>query len=73
MRDFALVVQFVTSPSVVIAHRSLPVKSLAEMVKLAKAKPVAINYGSGGIGTPTFVAGELFKMMAGVRLDARAL
>lgn len=68
MRDFAPVVQFVTSPSVVVVHPSLPVKSLAEMVKMAKAKPGTLNYGSGGIGTPTFVAGELFKMMAGVDL-----
>ncbi|MEW6334699.1 MAG: tripartite tricarboxylate transporter substrate binding protein [Thermodesulfobacteriota bacterium] len=66
MRDFAPVVQFVTSPSVVVVHPSVPVKTLADLVKMAKAKPGALNYGSGGIGTPTFVAGELFKMMAGV-------
>lgn len=68
MRDFAPVVQFVTSPSVVVVHPSVPARSLGDLVKLAKAKPGALNYGSGGIGTPTFVAGELFKMMAGVDL-----
>ena len=68
VRDFAPVTQLATSPSIVVVHPSLPVKSIAELVKLAKARPGAINYGSGGIGTPTFVAGELFKSRAGVNL-----
>src|SRR5262245_48833956 len=68
VRDFAPVTQLATSPSIVVVHPSLPVKSLAELVKLAKAKPGAINYASGGIGTPTFVAGELFKGRAGINL-----
>jgi tripartite-type tricarboxylate transporter receptor subunit TctC len=68
VRDFAPVTQLASSPSMVVVHPSLPVKSLAELVKLAKAKPGAVHYGSGGIGTPTFVAGELFKMQAGVDL-----
>ncbi len=51
-----------------IVHPSLPVKSIAELVKAAKAKPGAINCASGGIGTPPFVAGELFKAQAGVDL-----
>ena len=68
MRDFAPVTQLATSPSIVVVHPSLPVKSIAELVKLAKDRPGAINYSSGGIGTPTFVAGELFKSRAGVNL-----
>jgi len=44
------------------------VKSMAELVKLARARPGTVHYGSGGIGTPTFVAGELFKMQSGVDL-----
>lgn len=68
VRDFAPVTQLATSPSVVVVHPSLPVKSLAELVKLAKARPGAVHFGSGGIGTPTFVAGELFKSMAAVDL-----
>ena len=67
-RDFAPVTQIASSPSIVVVHPSLPVKSVAELVKLAKAKPGAIHYGSGGVGTPTFVAGELFKRHAGVDL-----
>lgn len=68
MRDFAPVTQLATSPSIVVVHPSLPVKTIAELTRLAKARPGAINYGSGGIGTPTFVAGELFKSRAGVNL-----
>jgi tripartite-type tricarboxylate transporter receptor subunit TctC len=68
VRDFAPVTQLASSPSIVVVHPSLPVKSIAELVKLAKAKPGAINYASTGIGSATWVAGELFKGMAGVNL-----
>ena len=68
VRDFAPVTQLASSPSMVVVHPSLPVRSVAELVKLARARPGAVHYGSGGIGTPTFVAGELFKGQAGVDL-----
>ncbi len=68
VRDFAPVTQLASSPSVVVVHPSLPVKSIAELVTLAKARPGAINYASTGIGSATWVAGELFKGMAGVNL-----
>ena len=67
-RDFAPVTQLASAPAIVVAHPSLPVRSLDELVKLAKARPGAINYASGGVGTPTFVAAELFKAQAGVNL-----
>jgi len=68
VRDFAPVTQLASSPSMVVVHPSFPVKSMAELVKLARSKPGAVHYGSGGIGTPTFVAGELFKGQAGIDL-----
>ena len=68
VRDFAPVTQFASTPSILIVHPSLPVKSVAELVMLAKAKPGAINYSSGGVGTPTFIAGELFKLQARVNM-----
>jgi tripartite-type tricarboxylate transporter receptor subunit TctC len=49
-------------------HPSLPVKSIGDLVRLAKAKPGAINYASAGTGTPTFMAAELFKGQAGVNM-----
>ncbi len=67
-RDFAPVTQLVLSPHVVVVHPSLPVKSIGDLVGLAKAKPGAINYASGGFGGATFVPAELFKWMAGVNL-----
>jgi len=68
VRDFAPVTQLASSPSIAVVHPSLPVKSIAELVKLAKAKPAAINYASTGVGSATWVAGELFKSMAGIDL-----
>jgi tripartite-type tricarboxylate transporter receptor subunit TctC len=65
-RDFAPVTQFASTPSVVVVHPSLPVKSVADLVVLAKAKRPTITYSSGGVGTPTFIAGELFKLQAKV-------
>jgi tripartite-type tricarboxylate transporter receptor subunit TctC len=67
-RDFAPVTQVATSPSVLVVHPSLPARSLPEFVKLARGRPGDIAYCSGGIGTPTFLAGELFKHHTGVNL-----
>ena len=65
-RDFAPVTRLVSTPLVVVAHPSLPAKSIGELVKLAKAKPGVINYASAGTGRPTHLAPELFKKQAGV-------
>ncbi len=67
-RDFTPVTQLASSPSIVVVHPSLPVKSLAELVKLAIAKPGAINYASAGSGSATFLSTEIFKGRAGVNL-----
>jgi tripartite-type tricarboxylate transporter receptor subunit TctC len=67
-RDFAAVTQLASTPSVVVVHPSLPARSLAELVSLAKSKPGSINYSSGGVGTPTFIAAELFKLQAKVNM-----
>jgi tripartite-type tricarboxylate transporter receptor subunit TctC len=68
LRDFAPVMQVDSSPHVVVVHPTLPVKSIGELVKLAKAKPGALDYASAGLGTVTFLAAELFKADAGVNL-----
>lgn len=64
VRDFAPVTQLASTPSILVVHPSLPAKSVGELVSLARSKPSAINYSSGGVGTPTFIAGELFKLHA---------
>jgi tripartite-type tricarboxylate transporter receptor subunit TctC len=68
VRDFAPVTQLASSPYVLVVHPSLPVKSATELVKLAKARPGAINFASAGPGTATFLAGELFKDIAGINM-----
>jgi tripartite-type tricarboxylate transporter receptor subunit TctC len=68
LRDFAAVTQVDSSPHVVVVHPTLPVKSVSELVKLAKAKPGQLDYASAGLGTVTFLAAELFKAQASVDL-----
>ena len=68
LRDFAPVTLALTSPSILVAHPSLPVKTVRELLALAKARPGERNYASGGNGAPTHLAAELFKMMAHVDL-----
>jgi tripartite-type tricarboxylate transporter receptor subunit TctC len=68
LRDFSPVTQLASAPSIVLVHSSLPVKSLPELVKLAKARPGGINYASAGSGSATFFSTELFKIQAGIDL-----
>ncbi len=68
VRDFAPVTLLASSPSVLVVHPSVPVKSVAGLVKLAKARPGALNYASTGAGSATFLAGEMFKSQTGVNL-----
>ena len=67
-RDFLPVTQLATSPSILVVHPSLPVKSVSEYVKLAKGKPELISYASTGSGGPTNIAALLFAEQAGVKL-----
>jgi tripartite-type tricarboxylate transporter receptor subunit TctC len=64
-RDFVPVALGATAPSVLSVHPSLPAKSVRELVALAKARPGVITYGSAGAGTPTHLAGELFRARTG--------
>jgi tripartite-type tricarboxylate transporter receptor subunit TctC len=64
-RDFVTVDIIAISATSIIIHPSLPVRSLAELVRYAKANPGALSYGSAGAGTITHLAGEMFKQRAG--------
>jgi tripartite-type tricarboxylate transporter receptor subunit TctC len=68
IRDAAPVALIGAIPLVLIANPQLPVKTVPELIAYAKANPGKINMASAGKGTPLDVAGELFKMMAGVNL-----
>jgi len=68
MRDFAPIAPINSSDLVLVARTGLPVASVADVIKLAKAQPAALSYASSGPGTPYHMAGELFKAMAGVSI-----
>jgi len=70
LRDFAPVSLLCASPAVLIVHPSLPARSVAELLALAKAKPGALNYSAAGAGTNPHVAGELFNMLGNVDIVA---
>lgn len=65
LRDFVPVAPLNYSDLVLVAHPSLTANNMADLVKLAKAKPGKLNYASSGPGTPYHMAGELFKAMSG--------
>jgi len=66
VRDFAPVSVISRSPNILVVTPSLPVQSVKDLIALAKTKPGALNYASGGTGSSNHVAAELFKAMAGV-------
>jgi tripartite-type tricarboxylate transporter receptor subunit TctC len=68
VRDFAPITLAVRAPNVLVVHPSLPIKSVKELIALAKARPGELNYASAGSGSSSQLAGELFKSMAGVNI-----
>ena len=66
IRQFTPVAIFGYSTSVLIAHPSVPVKTVADLIRIAKAKPGSIRYASAGVGSSPHLAAELFRQMAAV-------
>ena len=66
VKDFTPLTMVSTSPSVLVAHPSLPANNIAELVALAKAKPGQLNFAIGALGSSLHLAGEAFKLKAGV-------
>jgi len=64
--DYAPVTQVTTAPNVIVVHPSLPVKTIRELIALAKAKPGKIDYASSGNGSTQHLTGALFCKMAGI-------
>ena len=68
VRDFAGVSLIATLPQMLVVHPSLPVKSVRDLIALAKARPSELNAGSSGNGSGSHLALELFNRLAGVRI-----
>jgi tripartite-type tricarboxylate transporter receptor subunit TctC len=67
-RDFAPISLVASVPSLLVVHPTLPVKTMKELVALARAKPGTINYASTGSGTLPHLTAELFKLQTGVNI-----
>ena len=68
IKDFAPVILVAESPNVLSVHPSLPVRSVKELISLAKARPGELNYGSGGTGSNPHLSGALVNQMAKVNI-----
>ena len=66
LRDFAPVTLIASGPLILVAHPSVPVKSVRDVIALAKSKPGKLNYASGGSGTTSHFGMELFKSMTNI-------
>jgi tripartite-type tricarboxylate transporter receptor subunit TctC len=71
VKDFAPITRVFIAANLLVVHPDVPVKSIAELVALAKAKPGELTYGHTGPGTSQHLAGELFKSMA--KVDIRPI
>jgi len=68
VRDFAPITQVASLPNVLLVHPALPVRTLADLIALAKQKPGELTYASAGVGTSPHMGMELLKSMAGIDL-----
>jgi tripartite-type tricarboxylate transporter receptor subunit TctC len=69
-RDFTPISLLASSPNILLVRADSPFKSLADVIKAAKAKPGSLSYGQSGNGTSTHLAGELLKKLAGFDMSA---
>ena len=68
VRDFMPIASLASSPNILVVHPSLPVKTVGQLIALAKARPGELNYGSPATGAAQHLAAELFKAMAGINI-----
>jgi tripartite-type tricarboxylate transporter receptor subunit TctC len=68
VKEFKGVTMMATSPALLVVNPNLPVKTLAELIALAKSEPGKLNFSSGGVGSAPYLAAELFKLAAGIDL-----
>lgn len=68
LRDLAPITMVGTVPNILAVHPSIPANSVKQLIALAKANPGKLTFGSSGIGGSGHLAGELFKLMAGIKM-----
>jgi tripartite-type tricarboxylate transporter receptor subunit TctC len=68
VKDFAAIALCATSPLVLVVNPSMPVRSVKELLALARARPGELNYGSGGLGTTPHLAGELLAVTGDIKI-----
>lgn len=69
LRDFAPISIALSMPSIFAVNNDVPVKSIPDLIALAKTQPGKLSYGTPGVGTPQHVAGELFAHLAGIKME----
>ena len=67
LKDFAPISLVAVTPNILVAHPSMPVKTVPDLIALAKSKPGTLNFPSAGVGSSSHLAGEMLKSMA--RID----
>jgi tripartite-type tricarboxylate transporter receptor subunit TctC len=68
VKGFVPISRIATASNVLVVNTSLPVKSVADLIQLAKQKPGELNYASAGVGSPAHLAGEMLNLLAGIKL-----
>jgi tripartite-type tricarboxylate transporter receptor subunit TctC len=68
VKDFVPISRIATASNVLVVNNALPAKNIAELIKLAKEKPGALNYASAGVGTPAHLAGEMLNLLADIKV-----
>ena len=68
VKDFAPVSLLASTPNILVVHPSVPAKTVKELIAVAKARPGQLDYASSGSGTSPHLSGELFSMMAGIKM-----
>jgi tripartite-type tricarboxylate transporter receptor subunit TctC len=68
IKDLAPITNLANIPFMLVAHPSVPAKSIKDLIALAKARPGQLTFGSGGNGSPSHLSGELLNTMAGIKI-----